>query len=177
MTKEIRRLLTAGLLLLSLCSSYAEETNKVKQARLKISGFGPVGNRELKKTIRLMGGNKTPPEFYDANFVEDAVLIIMSTLNREGYLAPRVTGSLTLADGSTRTFEWDKDVDTVLPGPLAAKQVRFRVRRGLRYFYRHLAIHGLRSVSPSEGKAFFVEIGFLVPLKSTRIYTPSRLER
>ena len=173
----VPRLLTAGLLLLVLCSAHTQETNKVKRAKLKISGFGPIGNRELKRTIRLMGGNKTPPEFYDANFVEDAALIIMSTLNREGYLAPRVTASLTLADGNTQTFEWDKDLDTILSGPLPAKEVRFRVRRGLRFYYRHFAIHGLQSVPPSEGKAFFVEIGFLVPLKSTRIYTPSRLER
>src|SRR2546426_6767253 len=121
----------AGLLLLGLNAAHSEETNKVQHAKLKISGFGLMGNRDLKKTIRLMSGKKTSPEFYDANFVEDAALIIMSTLNREGYLAPRIRAALTLRDGKEQTFEWNKDIGTVLPGPLAAKQVRFRVRRGV----------------------------------------------
>ena len=171
-------LLAAGLQWLTVNSGRATETNKVKPAKLKISGFGLLGNRELKKTIRLMsGGQKSAPEFYDANFVEDAALIIMSTLNREGYLAPRVTATLTLSDGSVRNFEWDKAVDTVLPGPLEVKKVHFRVRRGVLYYYRHLAIHGLKSLSAAEARTFFVQTGFLVALKSTRIYTASGLDR
>src|SRR5262249_23910148 len=172
----VARPLIASLLLLSFNTSYAEDTNKVQQARLKISGFGLLGNRELKRTIRRMSGKKAPPEFYDANFVEDAALIIVSTLNREGYLAPHISARLTLSDGRQRSFEWDKDIDTVVAGPLAAKKVQFRVRRGVRFYYRRLSIEGLKSLSQSEAKAFFVETGFLVSLKSTRIYTPSRLD-
>src|SRR6185503_9818424 len=147
----------AGLLVLSLNAAHSEETNKVQHAKLKISGFGLLGNRDLKKTIRLMSGKKTPPEFYDANFVEDAALIIMSTLNREGYLAPHLSAALTLSDGQERSFEWDKDIDTILPGPLAVKQIRFRVRRGVRYYYRHFSIQGLKSLSQSQAQGFFVE--------------------
>src|SRR5213083_119854 len=167
----------AGLLLFGLHAAHSEETNKVQHAKLKISGFGLMGNRDLKKTIRLMSGKKTPPEFYDANFVEDAAVIIMSALNREGYLAPHISAALTLSDGQGRSFEWEKDSDTVLPGPLAVKKVRFRVRRGVRYYYRHISIQGLKSLSQSEAQAFFVESGFLVPLRSTRVYTPSGLDR
>src|SRR5438093_7193117 len=144
------RRLTACLLLLSLCCAQAQESNKVQRAKLKVSGFGLIGNRELKKTIRLMSGKKAAPEFYDANFVEDAALIIMSTVNREGYLAPRLTATLSLADGTMRTFEWDKESETVLPGPFAVKKVRFRVERGMRYYYRTLTIHGLKSLSSPE---------------------------
>ena len=146
----LARFLIASLLLLGLTAARSAETNKVTHASLKISGFGPLGNRELKKTIRLMSGKKTPPEFYEANFVEDAALIIVSTLNREGYLAPHITAALTLSDGQEQRFEWDKDIDTVLPGPLAVKKVRFRVRHGVRYYYRHLSIQGLKSLSQSE---------------------------
>src|SRR5262245_57901594 len=59
----------AGLLLLGIITAQGEETNKNQHAKLKISGFGLLGNRELKKTIRLMSGNKSPPEFYESNFV------------------------------------------------------------------------------------------------------------
>src|SRR5438874_8560869 len=54
----------AGILLLGLVPARGEEARKVKPAKLKISGFGLLGNRELKKTIRLMGSKKTTPEFY-----------------------------------------------------------------------------------------------------------------
>src|SRR5881394_3073382 len=167
----------AGLLSLGLTAAHSEETNKVHPARLKISGFDLLGNRELTKTIRLMSGKKAPPDFYDANFVEDAALIIMSTLNREGYLAPHISAVLTLSDGQEQGFEWDKNIDTVLPGPLEVKKARFHVRRGVRYYYQHLSIQGLQSLSQSDARRLFVETGFLVSLKSTRIYTPSRLDR
>src|SRR5262249_40039724 len=58
--------LIAGLMLLGFDVARGAETNKVQHATLKISGCGMLGNRELKKTIRLMSGRKTPPEFYDA---------------------------------------------------------------------------------------------------------------
>src|SRR5947207_3670156 len=103
--------------------------------------------------------------------------VCSSDLIREGYLAPHISAMLTLSDGQGLTFQWDKDNDTILPGPLAVKTVRFRVRRGVRFYYRHLSIQGLESLSQSEAQALFVETGFLVPLKSTRIYTPSGLER
>lgn len=155
----------------------AADTNGVRSAKLKVSGFGVVGNRELKRTIRLMSSRKTPPEFYDANFVEDAALIILSTVTREGYLAPRISATLTLADGQKRSFDWDRDLNTVLPRPLAAKQVRFRVRRGVRYHYRSLAIDGVKSLTPTQARSYFLETGFLVRTKGTRVYTPDRLER
>ena len=104
----IAKFFIAGLLSLAFTVARGEETNKVQAARLKISGFGLLGNRELTRTIRLMSGKKAPPAFYDANFVEDAALIIMSTLNREGYLAPHISEVLTLSDGREQRFEWNK---------------------------------------------------------------------
>src|SRR5437667_3082005 len=171
------RFLVAGILSLGLLCARGAETNKINRARLKISGFGLIGNRELKKTIHLMSAKKTPPEFYDANFVEDGALIIMSALNREGYLAPRITAALTLPNGQMRVFEWDKELETILPRPLEVKKVRFRVRRGVRYYYQDLAIKGLKSLAQSEARSLFVQTGFLVALKSTRSYTPSGLDR
>src|SRR5262249_5291043 len=135
-------------------------TNTVQSAKLKVSGFGLLGNRELKKTIRLMSSQKTPPEFYDANFVEDAALIILCTVTREGYLAPRITATLTLAEGQARSFEWDTDLNTVLPRPLSVKKVRFRVRRGVRYYYRSLEIDGVKSLSRTQARSYFLETGF-----------------
>jgi outer membrane protein assembly complex protein YaeT len=155
----------------------AAQTNSTGAAKLKISGFGLLGNRELKKTIRLMRGKTQAPMFYGADFMEDAALIILSTLNRNGYLEPRLSATLTLSDGSVKKIEWDKNLETVLPRPLEAKNVRFHVRRGVLYHYRDIEITGLESLSLAKGRSYFAEAGFLVPLKSTRIYTPSKLQR
>jgi outer membrane protein assembly complex protein YaeT len=68
-------------------------------------------------------------------------------------------------------------MQTVLPRPLAARKVRFRVRRGVRFYYQRLEIVGLKSLPDKKAKSFFMETDLLVPIKSTRIYTPSRLDR
>ncbi|HKS38668.1 MAG TPA: BamA/TamA family outer membrane protein [Verrucomicrobiae bacterium] len=173
------RLLWMPLLwvLLTPVPAGAAQTNSTRGAKLKVSGFGPLGNRELKKTVRLMRGKSQAPPLYDADFVEDAALIILSALNRNGYLQPRLSATLTLADGSVKKLEWDKNLETVLPRPLAAKKVRFRVRRGVLYHYKRIDIAGLGSLSQVKARSLFVEAGFLVPLKGTRIYTPSKLQR
>jgi outer membrane protein assembly complex protein YaeT len=66
---------------------------------------------------------------------------------------------------------------TVLPRPLAAKAVHLRVRRGVRFYYEQVEIIGLKSLADKIAKNFFMETDLLIPIKSTRIYTPSRLDR
>jgi outer membrane protein insertion porin family len=146
-------------------------------AKLSISGFGWLGNRELKRTITILQGTKSPPRYYDANFVEDAALILLSKVSDDGYLRPRVTSTLTLSNGTVQRFEWDLDLNTVLPRPLLAAKVRFRIKRGVRFYYRRLEIIGLQSLPDKRARAFFMETDLLIPIKGTRVYTPSRLER
>jgi outer membrane protein insertion porin family len=148
-----------------------------RPAVVEISGHGFWGNRQLKRMLQLLETAERPPEFYDANFVEDAALILLSRLGEDGYLKPRVTATLTLADGSVLRRTWDEKVDTFLPRPLQAKRVRFRIQRGVLYYYEKLELSGLRALSREEAQRYFVEPDFLLRLKSARIYTPSRLER
>src|ERR1043165_6031714 len=68
-------------------ATLAKDTNT---AALSLSGYGFLGNRKLKKTLELLGQPGKKPEFYDANFVEDSALILMSRLNRDGYLKPHI---------------------------------------------------------------------------------------
>jgi outer membrane protein assembly complex protein YaeT len=167
------RLLVCLLAMVSLAA--AADTNE--PARLKISGFGWLGNRELKRTILLLQGQKKDAPLYDANFVEDAALILLSKVTDDGYLQPRIEATLTTADGAAKSFEWDARLDTILPRPLEAKKVHFSIRRGPRFYYRNLEIVGLKTLSESKARSFFMETDLLVPIKGTRIYTPSRLER
>jgi len=168
--------LMAAILLFALGAlSAAADTNK--PAKLKVSGFGWIGNRELKRTILLLQGQKKSAQFYDANFVEDAALILLSKVADEGYLQPRIVAAITLEDGTVKEFEWGSMLETLLPRPLAAKKVRFRIRKGPRYYYRELEIVGLKSIPEKRARSFFMETDLLVPIRSTRIYTSSRLNR
>jgi outer membrane protein insertion porin family len=157
----------------------ADAASKVEfePARLRVSGFGLLGNWELRKIIRLAQGEDRRPEFWDANFLEDSVLILLSHMTEEGYLEPRVQAQVTLPDGSYQTFEWDKEFDTVVPRDLLARRVHFRAQRGVRFFYRQVEITGLRSIRRAPAERYFISAESLIPLKGTRIYTPTRLNR
>ena len=45
-------------------------------AELKVTGYGLLGNRKLKTMLELMESAGKKPELFDANFVEDAALIL-----------------------------------------------------------------------------------------------------
>src|SRR5437867_5223570 len=59
---------------------------EAKPAELKIAGYGILGNRDLRRVLQVLLVSGTKPEFFDANFIEDAALILLSTLRRDGYL-------------------------------------------------------------------------------------------
>src|SRR5947208_16036672 len=59
--------------------SDAAQTNA---ATLKVSGYGFLGNRKLKTLLKNVQPEKKAPPFYDANFVEDAALLLLSSLQR-----------------------------------------------------------------------------------------------
>jgi outer membrane protein insertion porin family len=182
-----------GQLILSLCQLLAvgamawwstgsllgqtNETANVDPATLRISGFGLLGNWELRKIIRLAQGEDRRPEFWDANFLEDSALILLSRVTEGGYLEPRVQATVTLPDGSRQTFEWDKEFDTPVPRDLLARRVHFRVRRGVRYYYQQLEISGLQSIRRAPAERYFISAEGLIPLKGTRVYTPNQLNR
>src|SRR3954462_11327402 len=79
--------------------AYAAESKEPKAAELKISGYGILGNRELKRILTTLelGGKKQ--KVFGASFVEDAALILSARIKRDGFLEPEVTISLGLAEG------------------------------------------------------------------------------
>jgi outer membrane protein insertion porin family len=164
-----------GWLLLAgtLCSAAAD-----KAAELKVTGYGVLGNRQLKKTLLLLEEPGKKLEFFDANFVEDAALILMSRLTKDGFLKPALSAHLLLADGSSATYHWDKAVrDEPLPRPLRVRQLEFRVHKGVLYYFGTLQIRGLTAVPERTAQSYFVEAGALFPFKRTRVFSPDRLQR
>jgi outer membrane protein assembly complex protein YaeT len=151
----------------------AAETNR---ASFKISGYGPIGNRQLARVVKMLQPGDKAPVTYDPGFVEDAAVILMGTVSRDGFLKPKITAQVTLENGSRQTFEWTEPTRAPLPRPLAIKKVRFKVREGILYHYHSIDFEGLTVLTEKEARPYFIETGVLVPLKRSRIYTPAKLK-
>src|SRR5205085_1906724 len=125
-----------------VCSgSQAAQTN---HAELKISGYGLLGDRKLKILLKNVQPEKAAPLFYDANFIEDAALLLISNLQRDGYLKPRIVAQLTLDDKKTASFEWRNRQREPLPRPLRALKLRFKIYKGVLYHYDSVEFEGLQ---------------------------------
>lgn len=154
------------------CASAAEEP-----AKLKVSGYGFFGNLELKKLLRTFDEKGEKREVYDANFIEDAALILISRINRDGYLRPTIVAHVTLEDGSNQIYEWRETIAEPLPRPTRARRVEFEIKEGVFYYFDTIEFDGLLAIEVDDAKAFFVERGALVKFKKARTFTQSRLER
>src|SRR5262249_35252858 len=93
-------------------------------AKLQISGYGLFGNRDLKHLLGLLDPKDTKREFYDSNFIEDALLMLMSRLNRDGYLKSQIAARLNLVDGETVSYVWERPLEEPLPRRLRVRMVR-----------------------------------------------------
>ncbi|EEF59923.1 POTRA domain-containing protein [Pedosphaera parvula] len=150
---------------------------KTRPAKIKVSGYGVLGNFNLRRSLVLLQPPEKKLEYLDANFVEDAITILLSKIKEDGFLEPLIVSELTLQDGRKLSFEWRDGLEHTLPRPLAISEVRFRVHKGIQYYYRNLEFQGLESISEGQAQGYFVETGFLIHLRSKRVYTPTRLER
>jgi outer membrane protein insertion porin family len=165
------------IVLCLLCLPVAARDAKPKPAKIKVSGYGILGNFNLRRSLLLLQTPGKKPEFLDANFVEDGVTILLSKVKEDGFLQPTIVTEITLQDGRKLTYEWTDGTDHTLPRPSVIREVRFRIRKGVLYHYQNLGFQGLQSITDKEARAYFIETGFLIPLKSRRIYTPARLDR
>jgi len=57
--------------------------------------------------------------------VEDAALLLVASVRRDGYLKPRIVARLTLDNGQTQSFEWTEAGREPLPRPLRVRKLRF----------------------------------------------------
>ena len=110
---------------------------KPEPAKLKVRGCGPLNNRRLRQVLLSPEAGAARPEVFDANFIEDAAVLILSSVGEDGYLRPRLEAQLTLGDGTQVEYVWGVEQGPVLPRPLAVKAARLRVERGVRSHYRH----------------------------------------
>ena len=104
---RVRRAILPLLCFLVLCATVLPApASDLQRPKLKISGYGFLGNRQLTRLLRNLQPSEGKLEFYDANFIEDSALLLISNLQRDGYLKPGITARVTLDNGDTESFEW-----------------------------------------------------------------------
>jgi outer membrane protein insertion porin family len=164
-------------LLLLACVFHLEAGIVTKSAELSISGYGPLGDLEMRHTLLLLekGGKKT--NYYNAVFIEDGVVILFSRLLDDGYLHPRVIADLTLPDGKTASYTWNQPAGLTLPDGLRASRVHFRIERGVLYYYQSVRFEGFTPVPIPNALSYFMAVGSLISRKEDKVYSPQRLKR
>src|SRR5262245_49544557 len=79
---------------------------KADEAKLEISGLGWFGDRDLRNTLELLLGKERGPVL-TANAIEDAMFLLMSAVQENGYLKPTIAVELTGEDGKKSEFTLD----------------------------------------------------------------------
>lgn len=145
-------------------------------AKISVDGVGWLRDRELQAALKRLLGTEVK-ETLDANAIEDAAVILSSSLGAEGFQRPEITIEALLADGSNRRFTFDPTFANVLPRPLSARRVDFKIKPGVRYFIDQVEFNGLTMMRPKDARTFFRSESTLFANARTNAYSPSRVSR
>lgn len=166
-----RRLLLCFLLLFA-----AARGAEPKRATIEVKGIGWWKDHTLRNALVLLLGEQRGATL-PSNAIEDAALIVYSTLAQEGYLEPAVRVQTRETGGRLRTFALDPNLEHPLPRPLAAVDVVFLVNKGVRSDIDRVVFHGLTVLRADQALPYFRAEGLLASLAAERIYSPDRLHR
>ncbi len=144
-------------------------------ADLHVKGLGLFDNHAAEQKIKLLLGGQSSATV-NANALEDAALVLVSELNREGYLEPVLTVKATLADSRVVEHTLNAQLEPPLPRPLEATSVMLHVAKGRRFTLREITFTGLLAMTEKDARTFFVGEVTLLPLAAERIYSPGRLQ-
>jgi len=168
--------LTIAFLLLGLFLPLRGAKSNPPMAKLRVEGTGLLRDRELRIALnRLLGAELKST--LDANAIEDAGVILSSSLESEGFQQPVVELEIKLEDGSEKRFRFDPTFENPLPRPLSAREVRFKVRPGVRYYIQDVEFSGLAFMPPKKARAFFRSDSTLFGNARTNAYSPGRVAR
>jgi translocation and assembly module TamB len=159
------------------CPAAAGPKEKITPAKLKVSGYGLIGNYELKRILRTLELSGKKPQYFGPAFIEDSALILSSRVKKDGYLKPQIQIRLQLRDGTWKTISAQDLAENPLPRSLLATRAEFRIRKGLLYHYQQLEFEGLKSMTDKQARSYFMETATLLHPKSARVYTPEKLKQ
>ena len=161
---------------LAVCPVLEAGTKEASPAALSVSGMSWLKDHELKVSLeRLLGDERG--EVLRANAVEDAMFLLMSAVQSEGFLKPAIAVECVDASGTKTKFALDESMTTTVPRTLEARALRFRITPGVRFFVSEVKFTGLHAVKERAARSFFVGDTALLSGKASRAHTPSRLSR
>ena len=144
-------------------------------ADLRVRGLGWFDDRTAEQKLKVLLGARTGTA-WDSGALEDAALVLISALNDQGYLEPKLSVETTLADGRTAAYPLNARLEPALPRPLAATVATLRFAAGRRFALQEVTFTGLLAITEKEARAFFIGENSLIPLISERIYSVGRLQ-
>jgi len=100
---------------------------------------------------------------------------LLARAHAEGYLRATLSGDFTMTDDSRQHFAWTNALETVLPRDFAARQAHFRLKGGVRFYYRSLEFDGVKFFSKREASSYFVSGEMLLKLRGNRVFSPAAL--
>ncbi len=150
---------------------------KIKPARLIVRGHGFLGNLRLKQQLRVLQPDSGPPEFLDSRILEDAALLLLSALQREGYLEPAIELQVLCDDGTESVLSARPEAPLEAPAHWRARRAVFLLDRGAFHYYARLDFTGLTALSKAKAAGYFLVPDMVVPQKKPKVYTPARLDR
>jgi outer membrane protein assembly complex protein YaeT len=145
-------------------------------ARISVDGVGLLRDRELRAALTRLLGTELKATL-DANAMEDAAVILSSSLGAQGFQRPEIRIEALMTDGAQRQFTFDPTFATPLPRPLEAREVRFKIKPGVRYYIDRVEFTGLTMMRPKDARAFFRSDHTLLLNERTNAYSPSRVSR
>ncbi len=173
---RIPALMRRGWPALAALAMFALAPFAAAKVPVKVSGLGWLHDRDMRIALERLTGALTADSL-DANGIEDAAVILNSSLNDEGFQEPEITVAATLADGAVKRFRFDPTFMTPVPRPLAAKAVTFAVQPGVRWRVAKVAIEGLTVMKAKVAEGYFRSNASLLTVATTNAYSKSQLSR
>ena len=172
---QVRTTLVLLATVVAFSTAHSAEPSTNKPAVVKVSGFGILGNREMVRLLRNFQLSGRFPVIIDRTFVEDTALVLLSRVNEDGYLQAKLQANLETPNGLTQKFVWTNGLDVALPRDFSARKASFKVKSGVRFYYKTIEFDGLSVFSESEAKSYFVSSDTLLRLHRNRVFSPSAL--
>lgn len=147
-----------------------------KPAKIAVSGLGWWDNREQRRALERILGDERGVTL-NANAVEDAAFMIVSSLAAQGYLRPEIQVRVEPAGGGRQSFVFDASLSTLLPRPMEIRAVRYEIDTGVRSVVEDVVFVGLTAIKESEARGYFRPNEVPLVGAEARAYSPSRLRR
>lgn len=164
------------LLLAAVAAARGAAAEAPAAVRLDVTGVGWLRDRELRLALnRLLGTERMA--HLDSNAIEDAAVILSSTLGEEGFQRPRLQIDLQLSGGGRTTATFDPTFENPLPRGLLATSVTFRITPGVRYYIADVEFTGLTFMPAARARAFFRVESTLIASKRSNAFSPARVSR